>query len=105
MFERATEPRGVLEFIIGNVVGRDTKLSEHPGAGLDHQRRAAQVVFNTGSIRVIGQILFLDHFVNESGRARPEVLWLRLGQREIESEVGELPGQSLEIVLVKNLLP
>ena len=72
------------EFVVSDAAGGHAKFGEHLGAGLDHHRGSAEVVFHGLRIGMILEVLFQDHLVDESLQSVPGVLrkWCREGKME-----------------------
>ena len=76
---------------------------QHLGAGLDHHRRPAEVVFH-GPGAVAAEVVFEDDFVDEA--AWPPQCPRAVGRRERDGRRSWVTGCELvEIVLVEDLLP
>src|SRR4051812_42361366 len=85
--ERERDWSACSEFVERDLVGWDTEAREHPGAGLDHHRRAAEVVFHGTGIGVRLQVLLEHHLMDETGGARPSVFRQRRRECEMEAEI------------------
>lgn len=46
------------------MVGGDTEIGEHPGAGLDHQGRPAEIVFDGLGVVVTAQVFFQNNLMD-----------------------------------------
>ena len=93
--------RGKSKLVEGDLALVHVKAGQHREGGLDHNRRTTNVVFDAAGIGMVGQIVFQQHLVDHAGMGLPVVLCQRLGQRQVEAEVGKLPGQVLEVVPVE----
>ena len=96
---------GCLKLVESDVVFIDAHAFQHGASGLDHRLRAAEVVFQRGGVFVLAEVLAVEHFVDETGVRGPVVLWQGFGEGDVELEVGKLPREVLEVVLIENLLP
>ena len=71
---------------------------------MEHQRRAAQVIFDVFRGGVILEIMVVHHLVNKAHIAVPIVLWPRLGHGDVEGEIGKLLFYFAEVILVEDLI-
>ena len=76
---------------------------QHLYSGLAHHRRSAHVVLTVLRILVVLQVHLAENVTDESGRAGPLVLRLRIGQSNVPGEVWELLGKLVEVVGVEHL--
>ena len=75
------------ELVVGNMAGEDAEIGEHSIAGLDHQGRAAEIIFDGLWIGVPAEIFVQHHLVNEPQMASPVIFGQGRGEREVESKV------------------
>jgi len=75
------------ELVVGNMAGEDAEIGEHSIAGLDHQGRAAEIIFDGLWIGVPAEIFLQHDLVDEAQMAGPIVLGQGRGKREVESKV------------------
>lgn len=91
------------EVVVGDVFFFDPEIVQHLEYGCIHHRRTAQIVFDIFRGRVILQMIFVDHVMNEPDVSLPVVFWLGFREGDIELEVGEVLFDFFEMVDIEKL--
>src|SRR5690606_34325202 len=96
--------RGSREFVQRDILVLDAQILEHLDDGGVHHGWTAHVKLAVLRRRMVLQIVFIDHVVDEAGLAGPVVFRLRIGQRDVPLEIIVLGGQLVVVLLVEHLL-
>jgi hypothetical protein len=91
------------EVVEQDVLFVDAEVAEHVLAGVDHERRSAQVVLDVFRGRVVLQVVVVEHLMDEALEARPVVLGQGIRERQVPLEVLELRRDGVEVLHVEGL--
>ena len=88
----------ISKVVVVDIFGGNTEGVEHVEDGLEHHRRATDIVLNFFGGGMVFKVLIIDDLMDEAGRTGPVVIGQRVGEGDMEGEVVVFALNFLKII-------